>query len=102
LDLTGFENSLKRADLVLTGEGSIDRQTLQGKAPFGVARRAKEKSIRVIAFAGIIPPKADHLLARYFDELISINPESLLPEKALGLAFQNLEKSAYELGKRLA
>src|SRR5690606_28147590 len=52
LDLTDFSSSLEKADLVITGEGSIDEQTLQGKGPFGVASRAKFKSLPDIAFAG--------------------------------------------------
>ncbi|MFT4024717.1 MAG: glycerate kinase, partial [Flavihumibacter sp.] len=43
LDITGFNTALENSDLVVTGEGSIDEQTLQGKAPFGVARRAKDR-----------------------------------------------------------
>jgi len=46
LVLTGFEKSLEKANLVITGEGSIDEQTLQGKGPFGVAQLAKEKAFR--------------------------------------------------------
>src|ERR1700730_2218834 len=44
LDLTGFDEVLQKAKLVITAEGSIDIQTLEGKAPFGVARRAKKKN----------------------------------------------------------
>ena len=50
LEATGFEKELKKADIVITGEGSIDEQTLQGKGPLGVAERAKEFSLPVIAF----------------------------------------------------
>ena len=38
LDLTGFDAALAGADLVITGEGSLDRQTLPGKAPVGVGQ----------------------------------------------------------------
>ena len=55
LDATDFNDALKNADLLITGEGSIDDQTLEGKAPFGVAKRAKEKNIPVIGLAGKIP-----------------------------------------------
>ena len=48
LEATGFEKELEKADIVITGEGSIDEQTLQGKGPFGVAKRAKEFSLPVI------------------------------------------------------
>ena len=45
LEFTGFVKELRKADMVITGEGSIDEQTLQGKGPFGVAKRAKEFSL---------------------------------------------------------
>ncbi|MFI5131306.1 MAG: glycerate kinase, partial [Chitinophagales bacterium] len=48
LSLTGFETVLENTDLVITGEGSIDEQTLQGKGPFGVAKKAKDKKLPVI------------------------------------------------------
>src|SRR5437764_946736 len=40
LELTDFDKALRKADVVITGEGSIDEQTLSGKGPFGVARRS--------------------------------------------------------------
>lgn len=73
LYLTRFEEALKDAALVITGEGSIDHQTLQGKAPFGVAKMAKEKGIPVIGMAGNIPAGKDEALEAFFDQLICIN-----------------------------
>lgn len=52
LDLTGFDAALDGAHLVVTGEGSLDRQSLAGKAPLGVARRAAARGIPVVALAG--------------------------------------------------
>jgi len=52
LDLTGFEEHLRGATLVITGEGSLDEQTLHGKAPVGVAARANRAGVPVIAVAG--------------------------------------------------
>jgi glycerate 2-kinase len=63
--LTGFNEALDRADLLITGEGSIDEQTLSGKAPFGVASAAKAKNIPVIAFAGKVPVVKSMALNRY-------------------------------------
>src|SRR5579859_2231982 len=51
LHLTGFDQALENTSLVITGEGSIDEQTLQGKAPFGVAVHAKKKGLFVIGMA---------------------------------------------------
>src|SRR6516165_414791 len=52
LDLAGFEDALDGADLVITGEGSLDAQSLAGKAPVGVARAAARLGIPVVAVAG--------------------------------------------------
>jgi glycerate 2-kinase len=54
LDMIGFERALAGAGLVVTGEGSLDRQTLGGKAPVGVARAAGKHGIPVIVVAGRI------------------------------------------------
>ena len=52
LDLAGFETALDGADLVITGEGSLDTQSLAGKTPVGVARAAGRRGIDVVAVAG--------------------------------------------------
>ncbi|SDZ55633.1 glycerate kinase family protein [Herbiconiux ginsengi] len=53
LDLLGMDEAMQRADLVVTGEGSLDAQTIDGKAPAEVARRARDLGIPVVAVAGI-------------------------------------------------
>lgn len=52
LELVGFAAALDGADLVITGEGSMDRQTLAGKAPAGVAAAAARAGVPVVAVAG--------------------------------------------------
>ena len=49
LDYTNFDKHIEGADLIITGEGRIDEQTAYGKAPVGVAERAKHFHIPVIA-----------------------------------------------------
>jgi len=53
-DLTGLADALEGADLVITGEGRFDAQTLRGKTPFGVARIAQRKQVPVIVLAGTL------------------------------------------------
>jgi len=55
---TGLEAHIKDADIVITGEGSLDRQSYMGKAPVGVAKLAKKYGKPVIAFAGAVTPGA--------------------------------------------
>ena len=52
LDLIDFDRRIAGADLVVTGEGSLDAQSLAGKAPVGVARAAAKAGIPVVAVAG--------------------------------------------------
>ena len=52
LDLVGFDGDLVGKDLVVTGEGSIDAQSLSGKAPVGVARRARAAGVPVLLVGG--------------------------------------------------
>ncbi|MFE6477044.1 glycerate kinase [Streptomyces rochei] len=52
LDVLGFASALERADLVITGEGSLDEQTLHGKAPAGVASAARAAGKEVVAVCG--------------------------------------------------
>ena len=54
LEETQLEEYIKDADLVVTGEGRLDRQTAMGKAPIGVAKLAKKYGKTVIAFAGSV------------------------------------------------
>ncbi|MGI5193721.1 glycerate kinase [Streptomyces sp. CA-288835] len=60
LDVLGFTTALERATLVITGEGSLDEQTLHGKAPAGVAAVARAANKEVIAVCGrlALPPES--------------------------------------------
>jgi len=102
LDITSFDKSLEKANIVITGEGSIDEQTVKGKGPFGVALRAKGKGIPVIGLAGKVPLESNSNIQKYFDVLIAIGhqPESL--SSSLGATKQNLIRTARELGNLLA
>lgn len=99
LSLTGFDEALKRSDLVITGEGSIDSQTLQGKGPYGVAVRAKAKDVPVIGLAGKVEPSKQ--MENYFDELICINNEPIDIIVALKNTRQNLVDAARMIGDRM-
>ena len=102
LQLTHFDASLERARLVITGEGSIDEQTLQGKGPFGVARRAKEKGRGVIGLAGRVPLERSAALQEYFDVLLPIGHQPAGLPEALAATEQNLIRTARELGNTLS
>ena len=63
LDVLGFADALGRADFVITGEGSLDAQTLHGKAPVGVAAAARARGIPVAAVCGRLALSGPELAA---------------------------------------
>jgi glycerate 2-kinase len=62
-DVIGLDAKLAEADVVITGEGRLDAQTLHGKVPLGVARRARGRGIPVLAVAGEITREAEALVS---------------------------------------
>lgn len=58
LEEIGIESAIKDADIVITGEGCLDGQTVMGKAPIGIARLAKKYGKPVIAFSGAVTEDA--------------------------------------------
>jgi glycerate kinase len=102
LQLTDFDSALEKTDLVITGEGSIDEQTLRGKGPFGVACHAKLKGVPVIGIAGSIPMKRNANLQKYFDVLMPIANQPSDLAAALVNTSDNLTRTAAELGNLLA
>ncbi|MBE7169474.1 MAG: glycerate kinase [Williamsia sp.] len=101
LQLTHFDVALEKAGLVITGEGSIDEQTLQGKGPFGVASHAKQKGRGVIGLAGKVPLERSSALQTYFDVLLAIGHQPADLATALADTESNLIRTARELGNFL-
>lgn len=102
LSLTNFDASLYNCDLVITGEGSIDAQTLDGKGPYGVALRAKNNNIPVIGVAGKIPSEQDDELNKCFDVLLSINNNTDDISTVMKNTRANLTRTATVIGKQIA
>ncbi|MEO6329173.1 MAG: glycerate kinase [Ginsengibacter sp.] len=102
LTITAFDEALQKADLVITGEGAIDAQTLHGKGPYGVALRAKEKNIPVIGIAGKVPFETDSNLQKYFNVLIAINHEPFEISVAIKNTKENLTRTVKTIGDLLA
>lgn len=73
LDTVHFNSLLEGADLVFTGEGKIDFQSLRGKVVIGVARRAKEKGVPVIAVVGDIGDNIEEVYNQGVNAVFSIN-----------------------------
>ena len=80
------------ADLVITGEGRIDDQTLDGKGPAGVAALARACGRRVIGFGGAITVAAEQ--AGIFDALIPIVDRAMTLAEAMSEAGELLERAS--------
>ncbi|GAB3974655.1 glycerate 3-kinase [Spirosoma terrae] len=102
LEFTNFDQAVSQADLVITGEGSIDEQTLQGKGPYGVAYQAKLRNLPVIGLAGKIPLEPSEQLNDYFDTLLAIGNGPTDLSNALASTRTNLIRVATQLGNLLA
>ena len=93
IETTGLEKILKKADFVITGEGSMDKQTILGKTPFGVAQLAKKYNIPVIGVAGNLGDGYEILYENGFDCLFSIMPGVRSLENAIKCGKENLEST---------
>lgn len=82
LEVLGFQEKIKDADLIITGEGKLDRQTLMGKVPYGVLKTAQKEQIPVIAIAGRV--EDDQLLKENgFKGVYSIHSLQIPLEQAM-------------------
>ena len=73
LDTVGFENIAADADMIITGEGRIDSQSLRGKVVIGIAQRAKEINVPVVAIVGDIGDNMDGAYDMGVTAIYSIN-----------------------------
>ncbi|MEZ7172681.1 glycerate kinase [Sporosarcina sp. OR05] len=92
LDAIGFHEAVEDADLVITGEGKTDRQTLSGKTPFGIAKAAQQKGKPVILISGAVDEESRQLLIPLFTEVHAIMDDGLTVEEAVANAFDCLKE----------
>lgn len=90
LEAVHLEEALRDADLVITGEGRIDSQTIGGKAPIGVARIAKKYAIPVIGIAGVLGDGVEAVHQHGIDAVFSILPALAPLAEVLDRGEQNL------------
>ncbi|NRP59265.1 glycerate kinase [Marinobacterium sp. xm-d-564] len=102
LEAVDFHKTLKGADLVITGEGRMDGQSLSGKTPVGVARWAKQHDLPVIALCGSIGEGAEGVHEVGIDALFSVVPGVCSLEEALANGAENLERTGAQIGRLLS
>ncbi|NBC99631.1 glycerate kinase [Atlantibacter hermannii] len=89
-----LDAAVRDADLVITGEGRIDSQTIHGKVPIGVARVAKRYAIPVIGIAGSLTADVDVVYDHGLDAIFSVIPRICTLDEALENAAENLRMNA--------
>ena len=96
IEQTGLEEKIKDADLVITGEGRLDGQSVMGKVPVGIAAVAKKYKKPVLALSGCIAPDARLCNGYGIDAFFPILPAPCTLEDAMepNNAYQNLKNTA--------
>lgn len=102
LEFTELEHRLAGADLVITGEGSLDEQSLLGKTPMGVARAAARSGIPVIAVCGRSTLSPEQLKESGFESVHALTGLEANVEKCIAEAGPLLEELGKHIGVRLS
>jgi len=92
MDAVAFTRRIENADLIITGEGRIDRQSMMGKVIDGVGRAGKAAGVPVIALAGVIGDGAETTLD-VLESYHCINPPTLPLDQALQQTAESLERA---------
>ena len=100
LDVVDFDQRVKKADLVIVGEGRMDRQSLAGKAPVGVAKRTPD-NIPVIAICGSLKTDLPDFPIAGIEAAFPIISQVQTLDETLDHAFDNLYRTALNVGQLL-
>ena len=99
LAINQFKHHALNCDLVITGEGKIDAQTIYGKTPIGIAKVAQSYHKPVIAIAGMLGDGYEAVYEYGIDAVFSLVPGPMSLEDALVQGPQNLERCAYNIAR---
>jgi len=98
-ELAGLDALVQGADLVITGEGRFDAQTLRGKTPMGVARVAKRHGVPVVVLAGTLGEGYQQLHAHGIDAAFALASGPMSLQQACADAGALLQARAEEIGR---
>ncbi len=98
-ELSGLADAVQGADLVITGEGRLDGQSLHGKTPVGVARIARAAGVPVIALAGSLGEGYQSLYEAGIDAAFSLTPGPISLQQAMTDAGQQLQSRAADIAR---
>ncbi|KFJ90436.1 glycerate kinase [Pseudomonas sp. 1-7] len=98
-ELSGLAAAVENADLVITGEGRMDAQTLHGKTPVGVARVARAAGVPVIALSGSLGDNYQALYEAGIEAAFSLAPGPLSLEQAMACAAAELQARTADIAR---
>ena len=98
-ELVGLDEAVRGADLVITGEGRFDAQTLRGKTPFGVARIAQRHGVPVIVIAGTLGDGYEQMYAHGVDAAFALPSGPMSLEQACREAPRLLRERAADIAR---
>ena len=101
MDIVHFDQAMSDVDFLFTGEGRIDEQTLHGKLISGVCQRAKKQAVPVIALCGALNANPAQIQAIGLQSAFSIQNRPIDLATALINTAENLERTAFSIGKLL-
>ena len=101
-ELVGLAEAVKGADLVITGEGRFDAQTLRGKTPFGVARIAQAQGVPVVVLAGTLGEGYQTLYEHGINAAFAVTSGPMTLEHACANAAQLLTDRARDIARLMA
>ncbi len=98
LEALDFDSRIQNADLIITGEGKLDRQTGMGKTPAGILEAGKRLQIPVVAIGGVVE-ETDELIRQGFLAVMSIQPGPVSPEQAMdkSFAYRQIERTVEQI-----
>jgi glycerate kinase len=102
MEAVGLDAAVRDADLVVTGEGRIDGQTVNGKTPMGVAQVARRHGKPVVAIGGSLAADADAVHAHGIEVVVAAVARPCALAEALAAARENLRRAARNLAAALA
>lgn len=98
-DVCGLSARIARANLVITGEGRLDEQTLHGKTPAGVARLARERGVPVLALAGMLGPGWERLHDTGIAAMFAIADAPMTRDESMARAYSLLKQRAESVAR---